>query len=600
MNCNFPLNETVLPSGEGVANCIVQPQFKMDATSFYGAANIGRHGRNRGKLPNTSVDAVFASILNGDVSEAELSDDELGEEDHVASVAAVEDELTGEFSSASSDEEASENENEKPAPKKKKEAVTWKTGPFTPKDTYCSYMPHGGSTPAEPLVYFQQYFSDAVFEELTRYTNIYALQANGVELNCTKNEMKVFFGILMYMGVLKFPRGRMYWQAGTRIPAIADTMAVNRFFKLRSALHITDQNALRQEPCVDKFWKVRPLLDAIRDQCLKLEVLEHTSIDEQMVPFSGRVPAKQVIKSKPNPVGVKIFVRCSSDGLAHDFEVYQGKGTGIDRGYSYLGLGGWKDNNLVTMASTQIGVGQIEIVKRWSAAKKEYTDVECPQVIVEYNRHMGGVDKLDFVMSLYPIRAKTKKWPVRVISHLTSFALANSWLQYLRDASAEGLQRKETKDMLEFQTDVALSLIRSNRPSEKKKGRPSLESLQKSSVSDTIHEVAHAITVVGERKRWVAFPETVRAIPGVLGCVDGTLIAIQKPHGLTAADTANYMSRKGFYALNAMITCDADLWSLDVNPCFPGSCHGSWVWRRNPLRCDLEAELRPGECLLGH
>uniref|UniRef100_A0A131YY73 Nuclease HARBI1 n=1 Tax=Rhipicephalus appendiculatus TaxID=34631 RepID=A0A131YY73_RHIAP len=59
------------------------------------------------------------------------------------------------------------------------------------------------------------------------------------------------------------------------------------------------------------------------------------------------------------------------------------------------------------------------------------------------------------------------------------------------------------------------------------------------------------------------------------------------------------MSRKGFYALNAMITCDADLWILDVNPCFPGSCHDSWVWRRNQLRRDLESELRPGECLLG-
>uniref|UniRef100_A0A0K8R3V3 Putative piggybac transposable element-derived n=1 Tax=Ixodes ricinus TaxID=34613 RepID=A0A0K8R3V3_IXORI len=55
---------------------------------------------------------------------------------------------------------------------------------------------------------------------------------------------------------------------------------------------------------------------------------------------TGRVAAKQVIKSKPNPVGVKIFVRCSSDGLAHDFEVYQGKGTGIDPQYSHLGLGG--------------------------------------------------------------------------------------------------------------------------------------------------------------------------------------------------------------------------------------------------------------------
>ncbi|XP_049271965.1 putative nuclease HARBI1 [Rhipicephalus sanguineus] len=133
-----------------------------------------------------------------------------------------------------------------------------------------------------------------------------------------------------------------------------------------------------------------------------------------------------------------------------------------------------------------------------------------------------------------------------------------------------------------------------------------------SSVSETIHEVAHAITVVSGQKRWVAFPETTDAkertkaafarlgrIPGVLGCVDGTLIAIRKPHGLSPADTANYMSRKGFYALNTMITCDADLWILDVNPCFPGSCHDSWVWRTSPLRRDLEAELRPGECLLG-
>lgn len=54
--------------------------------------------------------------------------------------------------------------------------------------------------------------------------------------------------------------------------------------------------------------------------------------------FSGRVPAKQVVKSKPKPVGVKIFVWCSTDGLAYDFKLYQSKGTAIDREFSYLGL----------------------------------------------------------------------------------------------------------------------------------------------------------------------------------------------------------------------------------------------------------------------
>ncbi|KAL3225737.1 hypothetical protein MRX96_049145 [Rhipicephalus microplus] len=101
----------------------------------------------------------------------------------------------------------------------------------------------------------------------------------------------------------------------------------------------TSQNEPRDTSSDDKFWKVRPLLDVIRSRCLQLEELEQNCIDEQMVAFSGRVPAKQVVKSNPNPVGVKIFVRCSTDGLAHDFELYKGKDTGIDREFSYLGLG---------------------------------------------------------------------------------------------------------------------------------------------------------------------------------------------------------------------------------------------------------------------
>lgn len=66
-------------------------------------------------------------------------------------------------------------------------------------------------------------------------------------------------------------------------------------------------------------------------------------------------------------------------------------------------------------------------------------------------------------------------------------------------------------------------------------------------------------------------------IPGVLGCVGGTLIAIQKPHGLSLGDTGNYVCRKGFYAIKTMIVCDADFWILYINPCYPGSCHDSGV-----------------------
>ncbi|KAL3170768.1 hypothetical protein MRX96_043992 [Rhipicephalus microplus] len=202
-------------------------------------------------------------------------------------------------------------------------------------------------------------------------------------------------------------------------------------------------------------------------------------------------PSQAGCEEQAKPSRGQDFVRCSTDGLSHDFELYQGKGTGIDREFSYLGLRvcvvmrlvesfprhrnlklffdnyftsvlllrelksigilatgtirsnglpgcqlkgekemrkdergstnikvteagdvalvRWKDNNLVTVASTQVSTGETKAVSRWSSSKKERIEVERPQAILEYNRHMGGVDKLDFIMPLYHIRAKTKK-----------------------------------------------------------------------------------------------------------------------------------------------------------------------------------------------
>ena len=39
---------------------------------------------------------------------------------------------------------------------------------------------------------------------------------------------------------------------------------------------------------------------------------------------------------------------------------------------------------------------------------------------------MGGVGKLNLPITLYRINAKTKKWPVRIISHFFDLVLANA------------------------------------------------------------------------------------------------------------------------------------------------------------------------------
>ncbi|KAK2703429.1 hypothetical protein QYM36_018107, partial [Artemia franciscana] len=60
---------------------------------------------------------------------------------------------------------------------------------------------------------------------------------------------------------------------------------------------------------------------------LKPDPEEIQSIDEQMIPFKGRIEFRQYLKDKPNSWGVKVFTRAGISGIVCDIEVYTGKGS---------------------------------------------------------------------------------------------------------------------------------------------------------------------------------------------------------------------------------------------------------------------------------
>ena len=66
---------------------------------------------------------------------------------------------------------------------------------------------------------------------------------------------------------------------------------------------------MRPRESTNIYWKVAPIIDAVRNACITLPPEENNSINEQMIPFQGRVPGRQYVKNKPNPVGVKLLVR---------------------------------------------------------------------------------------------------------------------------------------------------------------------------------------------------------------------------------------------------------------------------------------------------
>lgn len=177
-----------------------------------------------------------------------------------------------------------------------------------------------------PLTYFSKYFSHSIFSELAEKTNMYSVYQSGKSLNTNESEIKKLVALHIVMGIIRFPRLRMYWTPSTKIKFVNDIgMSRNRFECLRNNLHIVDINAVHEKS--DKLWKVRPIISSFENRCEQLQLEENLCIDESIIPFKGQLIVKQYIKGKPNPWGVKVFMLCGASGIIYRSIVYQGSTT---------------------------------------------------------------------------------------------------------------------------------------------------------------------------------------------------------------------------------------------------------------------------------
>ena len=116
----------------------------------------------------------------------------------------------------------------------------------------------------------------------------------------------------MLMSVIKMPRYEMLWNNETRYEPIASTLLLKRYKKLHEFLHVVDNTEKdKPENKGDKCFKVKPLLEAVRTNCNKIEPEVNHSIDEQIIPAktkkSGGV--RQYNPKKPHKWGFKNLVR---------------------------------------------------------------------------------------------------------------------------------------------------------------------------------------------------------------------------------------------------------------------------------------------------
>ncbi|KAH7959422.1 hypothetical protein HPB49_010999 [Dermacentor silvarum] len=244
-----------------------------------------------------------------------------------------------------------------------------------------------------------------------------------------------------------------------KVSLISETMTEKCFFKLRNNLHIVAEDSGFDSE--DRLWKLRPY-----------RILAAGTVRKNWL---GKCPleSKKVINKKRRGYSAEYV---TSDDVVVVI---------------------WKDNNDVSVASNFVGIGNEEDVRRWDKTKREHIFVKQPEIIAKYNRSTGGVHKMDFLLSLYRTKIRSKKWTLRAIFHFVDLAVCNAWMEYLR----ENAHTRQSKllDLLHFRLQIAEALI-SSVPNTRKRGRSPYE-VETQDVPEE-RKSPHSTALLGCTLRW--------------------------------------------------------------------------------------------------
>lgn len=277
---------------------------------------MDRHTRTRYTTEEV-VQHVLEPGSDSEVSDLEDSDDDFDE----LNMNEVEAPIIEVSNLESSDDDGSEDEETTVLKWKKKEPVIPNVS-FTGKDFT---LPQDVDK-MTPLSYFKTFWDDSITKNLVEQTNLYSVQMHGKNITTTSQQIEQFIGMQMLMGIVRMPNYVSYWANGLRYEPIASVMPLKCYQNLRKFLHVND-NSKKDEPMNkdNRLYKIQPVLDTVRQNCLLVEPEINHSIDEQIIPAKTRYSGiRQYNPKKPTKWGFKNFVRAGKSGMMYDFFLYAG------------------------------------------------------------------------------------------------------------------------------------------------------------------------------------------------------------------------------------------------------------------------------------
>lgn len=100
------------------------------------------------------------------------------------------------------------------------------------------------------------------------------------------------------------------------------------------------------------------------------------------------------------------------------------KGEAITKYCNGVAVGKWRDKREVLFISTEFSGELIKQPNKWNEEK------EKPNAIINYNKHMSGIDRQDQMLAYYTSERKTIRWYKKLAIHLISMMLLNSYHLY--------------------------------------------------------------------------------------------------------------------------------------------------------------------------
>lgn len=193
------------------------------------------------------------------------------------------------------------------------------------------------------------------------------------------NEIKRFFGLIIWMGLVRLPKIELYWSKyeGYNLTLPRTIMPRNRFELLLRFVHFSNNE--ENDP-KNRLSKVAPIINHLNSNFKKYyKPDEILCVDESLVPFRGRIVFRQYIKQKRHRCGIKVFKLCSGPGYTYSFRIYTGKDENTNE------ISGNKSTEIVmALCQDTLGKGHTICTDNW------YTSVDLAERLADMRTQLLG------------------------------------------------------------------------------------------------------------------------------------------------------------------------------------------------------------------